>query len=213
VWTVFSWSSGVLCEHSTEPLGSKKREKCWISEGLSSFKNGYVMKLVYGMEYEDVSRRFRTGRLERELQMVQFPASLVSFAIITPCVASRRVIPNVSVYFVMNSVRKLLDTHSYNNKFQVHICSVSKPRVLMAPCTVTGAPRSYLPSVQCGTTPLPGRNAVAGKGTRVPNREQPILRVTYTVSTTVFVFRQWNVIIKLYNIPLDCTRKAVVDVV
>jgi hypothetical protein len=52
--------------------------------------------------YEDVSKSFRTGRLERGLQMVQLSAtrcscivilwvSLVSFAAITVCVASRRV--------------------------------------------------------------------------------------------------------------------------
>jgi hypothetical protein len=69
--------------------------------------------------YECVSKRFRTGRLERELQMVQLSAtrcsciailwvSLVSFAAIALCVASRRVF-NVVVYFVIDSVRKLSD--------------------------------------------------------------------------------------------------------
>jgi membrane protein YqaA with SNARE-associated domain len=52
--------------------------------------------------YEGVSKSFRTGRLERELQMVQHSAarcgciailwvSLVSFVAITLCVASQRV--------------------------------------------------------------------------------------------------------------------------
>jgi hypothetical protein len=61
--------------------------------------------------YQGVSKSFRTGRLERELQMVQFSAtgcsciaifcvSLVSFAAITLCVASQRLIPKVSIYFV-----------------------------------------------------------------------------------------------------------------
>jgi len=61
--------------------------------------------------YESVSKSFRTGRLERELQMVQPSAtrcsskaiswvSLVSFAAITLCVASQRVFI-VVVYFVM----------------------------------------------------------------------------------------------------------------
>jgi hypothetical protein len=51
--------------------------------------------------YEDVSKSFRTGRLERELQMVQLSAtrcscivilwvSLVSFDAISLCVASQR---------------------------------------------------------------------------------------------------------------------------
>jgi hypothetical protein len=39
--------------------------------------------------------------------------SLVIFAAITLYVASQRVIPKVSVYFDIDSVRKLLDTLSY----------------------------------------------------------------------------------------------------
>jgi hypothetical protein len=73
--------------------------------------------------WEGVSRSFRTGRLEWELQMVQLSAtkcscisilwvSLVSFDAITLCVASQRVFV-VSVYFVINSVQKLLNTFSY----------------------------------------------------------------------------------------------------
>jgi hypothetical protein len=53
------------------------------------------------LKYKAVMKSFRTGRLERELQMVQLSAtifsciailwvSLVSFAAITPCVASQR---------------------------------------------------------------------------------------------------------------------------
>jgi hypothetical protein len=74
--------------------------------------------------YEGVSKSFRTGRLKRELQMVQLSAikcscvavllvSLVGFAVITLCVASQRVFIVVSVYFVVDSVRKLLDTSSF----------------------------------------------------------------------------------------------------
>jgi hypothetical protein len=37
----------------------------------------------------------------------------VSFAAINLCVASQRVLIVVSVHFVIDSVRKLLDTHSY----------------------------------------------------------------------------------------------------
>jgi hypothetical protein len=40
----------------------------------------------------------------------------VSLAAITLCVTSQRVIPNVSIYFVIDSVRKLLDTLSYEKK-------------------------------------------------------------------------------------------------
>jgi hypothetical protein len=40
-------------------------------------------------------------------------ANLVSFTAITLCVASQRVFIFVSVYFVNDSIRKLLDTPSY----------------------------------------------------------------------------------------------------
>jgi hypothetical protein len=74
--------------------------------------------------YGGVSKSLRTGRLERELQMVQLSAtgcscvailwvSLVSFAAVTLCVVSQRVFIVVSVYFVIDSVQKLLDTPSY----------------------------------------------------------------------------------------------------
>jgi len=79
--------------------------------------------------YEGVSKSFRTGHLEAELQVVQLSAtrcscftilwvSLVSFAAITVCVASQRVfvvvvVDDDDVYFVIDSVRKPLDTPSY----------------------------------------------------------------------------------------------------
>jgi hypothetical protein len=75
------------------------------------------------LRYEGVSKSFRTGRLERELQTVQLSAtrcsfiailwvSLVGFAAITLCVAPQLVFI-VVVYFVIDSVRKLLDIPSY----------------------------------------------------------------------------------------------------
>jgi hypothetical protein len=74
-----------------------------------------------------VSKSFRTGRLERELQTVRPSAikcsciailrvSLVSFAAITLCVASQRVF--IVLYFVIDSVRKLLDTLSYGENWR-----------------------------------------------------------------------------------------------
>jgi hypothetical protein len=74
--------------------------------------------------YQGVSKSVRTGRLERELQMVQLSAtkcnciaiswvSLVSFAAITLCVASQRVFIVVSVYF--------FTTQSGN--FWIHTCT------------------------------------------------------------------------------------------
>jgi hypothetical protein len=60
--------------------------------------------------YERVSKRFRTGRLERKLQMVKLSATrysciailwviLVSFAAISLCIASQRVIRKVKCTF------------------------------------------------------------------------------------------------------------------
>jgi hypothetical protein len=81
-------------------------------------------------KHEGVSKSFRTGRLERELQMVKLSATryscitilwvtLVSFAAITICIASHRVIRKVSVYFLIDSVRKLLDTPLYTYRISV----------------------------------------------------------------------------------------------
>jgi hypothetical protein len=78
-----------------------------------------------GQTYEGVSNSSRTDRLERELQMVQLWAtrciciailwvSLMSFAAITLCVASQRVFV---VYFVIDSVRKLLYIPSYAHEY------------------------------------------------------------------------------------------------
>jgi hypothetical protein len=80
------------------------------------------------MKYKGVSKSFRTGGLDRELQMVQISAtrcsfiaillvSLVSFAAITFCVASQRVFNVVSVYFVIDSVQKRMDTPSYHQRY------------------------------------------------------------------------------------------------
>jgi hypothetical protein len=66
---------------------------------------------IVNLCYESVSKSFRTGCLERELQMVQLSTtrcsciailwvSLMSFAAITLCVASQRVFIVVVVYFV-----------------------------------------------------------------------------------------------------------------
>jgi hypothetical protein len=80
-------------------------EPQWITGSCS--RNSFLTDL----KYEGVSESFRTGRLERELQMVQLSAttcsciailwvSLVSFVAITLCVASQRVFI-VVVYFFM----------------------------------------------------------------------------------------------------------------
>jgi hypothetical protein len=70
---------------------------------------------------DGVAKTFGPGHLEQELQMIQLSAtrcssiailwvSLVSFAAITIYVATQRVFIVVAVYFVIVSVRKLLDT-------------------------------------------------------------------------------------------------------
>jgi hypothetical protein len=47
----------------------------------------------------------------------------VSIAAITLCVASQRAVPNVSVHFVIDSVRKLLDTPSYISPYTAAVIS------------------------------------------------------------------------------------------
>jgi hypothetical protein len=93
----FLWFSSVSpgnCRNCTLTLAS-----------ITSTSSYYVL-------HEGVSKSFRTGRLQRELQMVQLSAtrcscisilwvSLVSFAAISLCVASQRVFIIVVVYFVM----------------------------------------------------------------------------------------------------------------
>jgi hypothetical protein len=80
--------------------------------------------------YKGVSKSFQTDHLEWELQTVQLSAtrcscvaifwvSLMSYATITPCVASQQVC--VVVYFI-NSVWKLLDTPSYNSSTPTKGC-------------------------------------------------------------------------------------------
>jgi hypothetical protein len=75
-----------------------------------------------------VPKSFRTGRLEWELRTVELSAttcswiptlwvSLVSFAAITLLVSSQWVFIVVRVYFVIDSVRKLLDTPSYTHTY------------------------------------------------------------------------------------------------
>jgi hypothetical protein len=102
-------SNSVMVTSQLSETSDRKKAVAWISEGN---------------RYEGVSKSFRTGRLERELQMIQLSAtrcscismlwvSLVSFVAIALCVASQRVfivVVVVVVYFVIDSVRKLLVT-------------------------------------------------------------------------------------------------------
>jgi hypothetical protein len=97
----------------------------WHGAQLSTVTTSPVPYLHYVQwVYEDVSKSFRTGRLDRELQMVELSAtrysciavlwvSLVSVTAITLGFSSQRVFIAVIVYFVIDSVRRLLDTSSY----------------------------------------------------------------------------------------------------
>jgi hypothetical protein len=107
-----------LIMHSNLRISCKKN-----AQKLRCMTAYYSENKIANSMYESVSKSFRTGRLERELQMVQLSAtrcsciailwvSLVSFVAPTLCVASQRVFV-VVVYFVIDSVRKLLDTPSY----------------------------------------------------------------------------------------------------
>jgi hypothetical protein len=119
LWLVLSFASVVRITLSGRcRLPCQQNTEAWV---LLIFVCVCVCVCVYYVE--SISKSFRTGRLERELQMVEFSAprcnftailwvSLVSFAAITLCVASQRVFIVVSVYFVM-TVWKLLDTPSY----------------------------------------------------------------------------------------------------
>jgi hypothetical protein len=80
-----------------------------------------VKWLVWPYEVRGCIQKFPDWPPGAELQMEQLSAtrcscitilwlSLVSFPAVTLCVASQRVIPKVSVHFVIDSVRKLLDT-------------------------------------------------------------------------------------------------------
>jgi hypothetical protein len=118
-----------------EPYYSELGSSWFLSASCGKYSNNIFRKATptsfsihpsqspYNLAYEGVSKSYRTGRLERELQIVQLYAtrcsciavlwvSRVSFAAITLCITSQRVLI-VVVYFVIDSVRKLLDTPSY----------------------------------------------------------------------------------------------------
>jgi hypothetical protein len=122
-------------------------------------------KELYSERYEGVSESFRTDRLQRELQMVQRSATrcsciailwvgLVSFAAMTICVASQRVIPKVSVYFVIDSVWKLFGYTLVSCYVTLRKCVTAWLGGHIANCVV--CPRPCL-SLLCS---LPGNLAV-----------------------------------------------------
>jgi hypothetical protein len=107
-------------------LSSSRGISVWLKINISfNFFTCFVSFCAYfnwTPNYTGVyPKSFRTGRLELELQMIQLSStrcsciavlwvSVVSFAAITLCVPSQWVFIVVSVYFVIDSVRKILDT-------------------------------------------------------------------------------------------------------
>jgi hypothetical protein len=128
-WTSYHWLS-LLCNSFVDNIKRSGGLKTISVIQCNKLNICMVMDIhtyihKYRHTYAVVSKSFRTGRLERELQMVQLSTtscsfnailwvSLVSFAAITLCVASQRVFI-VIVYFVIDSVRKILDTPSYKH--------------------------------------------------------------------------------------------------
>jgi hypothetical protein len=101
------------------PRESYLQENATLYVLTDAFINSFLFQ-----KYEGVSKSTQTCRLERKLHIVELSAtkcscfaiswvSLVSFTSITLCVASQQVIPKVSVFFVIDSVRKRLDTPYY----------------------------------------------------------------------------------------------------
>jgi hypothetical protein len=109
----------------------------------------WVVTQYNDVGYEGVSESFQTGRLERELQMLQLSATrcsciailrvgLVSFAAITLCVASQRVL--IVVYFVMTQSGNFW-IHARTNVSENHAASYSSLRPRQH-----GAPKLWYPA-------------------------------------------------------------------
>jgi hypothetical protein len=115
-----------------------KTQTHWSHKSLKDrkryFNNVCTAQPNLNIAYESVYKSFRTGRLERELQMVQLSAtrnrcitilwvSLVSFAAINLCFSTIA----CSCFLIDDSVRKLLDTPSYlrTDKKPTHVITLS----------------------------------------------------------------------------------------
>jgi hypothetical protein len=121
-WGLLRWTGRV--RHARSKFAQNFGRKSQYGETVRNIKIQTGGQCYRHLEkYDGVSKSFWTDRLERELQMLQLSAarssciailwvSLVSFAAITICVASQRVFIVISVYFVIDSVRKLLDKPS-----------------------------------------------------------------------------------------------------
>jgi hypothetical protein len=81
--------------------------------------------------------------------------NIVSFAAITLCVVSQRVFIVVSVYFVIDSVRKLLDTPSYSTELGIFLFTTD-PRPVLGP---TQPPIQWVSGALSLGVKRPGRKA------------------------------------------------------
>jgi len=113
----------------TQHLQETNSDKCTLPYRNLFFWTQSIAQNGFYLASKTVATRgciqiLQTGRLERELKMVQLSAtrrsciailwvSLVSFAAITLWMQQQWIIPKVSVYFVIDSVRKILVTPLY----------------------------------------------------------------------------------------------------
>jgi hypothetical protein len=107
----------------------------------------------------------------------------VSFASITLCVASQRVIPKVSAYFVIDSVRKLLNTPSYESRvaFVSLFPGFMHAKVFSVPCGMFHALEN------CGiVTEGGGATRGAGMKMRRNNRDEGDVPCTPSATETPF---------------------------
>jgi hypothetical protein len=120
--TSFSFATLYICVWHSHDMCKLDQAILYCLE-KSPTKSTFIRSKV--TEYEGVTKSIRTGRQERELQKVELSAtrcsciailwvSIGSFVAITLLFASQRVFIVVSLYFIIDSVRKLLDTPLYN---------------------------------------------------------------------------------------------------
>jgi hypothetical protein len=153
--------------------------------------------------YEGVSKSFRTGRLERELQMVQLSAtgcscvailwvSLVSFAAITLCVASQLVF---AVYFVIDSVRELFHTSSERTSTPASAWTFSSVSFCLLHSIARPVPRFWIVCIsnkvflflfQSSSTPEHAllHESAASEGVSKSSRAESVTKYTLTTINT-----------------------------
>jgi hypothetical protein len=110
IWTRWRRKKSIRCPYRDSKAGRPARSLVIVVTEIRDWR-----------EIRGCKQKFPDWRLERELRMVQLSAtrcscigilwvSLASFVAITLWRGQQRVLPKVNVYFVIGSVRKLLDT-------------------------------------------------------------------------------------------------------